>query len=245
MTPKFLPTSLDAVSPTIDLETSINRVTGPGPHDYKLFKNYSDDSLRFEIEGKMMTLEEAGPHIKKRASEYAVSAGIVLDALRVGDLKAYVMRSVDSSFWQIPRFYFNRKTIENLALTPFAEWEPDTSGEDSSMYGNPVLVPERHFEHWLTTKQSKVPQSVRRQAEHLTRGQLPAQAPTSARRFEEYAHQAAEAVRSEGISAQRAFESIADQIAGKMPDIDRSNLPHAIRRSFALMYDKKGHPHEN
>lgn len=149
MTPKFLPTSLDSVSPTIDLETVINRVTGPGPHDYSLYKNYSDDSLLFKIDGKMMTIAEAAPRLKKTAAKYEVSAGIVLDALQQGALNAYVMRAQDSTFWQIPRFYFNRKKIGDLALAPFTEWEPDTSGEHDTMYGNPVLVSERHFEQWL------------------------------------------------------------------------------------------------
>lgn len=147
MTPQFLPTSLDAISPTIDLETAINLTTGrKGPHDYSLFTNANDD-LRVKIDGQMLSLEEARPVMEPRIAEYAAAADKVLEGLQSGSLRAFVRRSSDNTFWQIPRFYFLRRKSHQLAGTPFAEWGPEY-GEDPSMYGQPIMLSEAQFSHW-------------------------------------------------------------------------------------------------
>lgn len=152
MVPKFIPTTLAAISPTLDLEEAVNRAAGPGPHDYSLFKRWSDDTLTFKINGEMMSLEEAAPHIEARAALYRTAAKEILEALQAAELKAFVMKAADESIWQIPRFYFYQKKAHQLALTPFGEWQPE-SGEDPSMYGQPVLLSEAQFAGWLSDRE--------------------------------------------------------------------------------------------
>ena len=147
MASQFIPTSLDAISPTLALDDVINRASGRGDHDYKLFR-HSDNTFSVGVEGQMMTLEEAQPLIEARASVYERASEDVLEALRRGHLRSYVMRASDLTIWQIPRFYFNRRQAHQLASTPFTEWAAD-SGEDSSMYGQPILISERQFMGWL------------------------------------------------------------------------------------------------
>ena len=246
MVPKFIPTTLAAISPTLDLEEAINRAAGPGPHDYSLFKRWSDDTLTFKINGEMMSPEEAAPHIEARVALHRKAAEDILEALQAAQLKAYVMKADDSSIWQIPRFYFYRKKAHQLALAPFEAWNPEF-GEDRSMYGQPVLVSETQFGTWFSSREANqraadpvAPLGDVGALANFLKGVLPVQAKRSHRAHEQFAHQAAALIRETGISAQRAFEQVAPVDQMRKPE----SVASAIRRTFVLMYDLNGLPHK-
>lgn len=149
MKPAFLPVSLDSISPTIDLEATVNGlVESPLGHDYSLFWRRGDvDTMSFKIDGKMLSLEEATPILQKQVNLYQNAAEKVLAALRSGGLRSYVMKGEDGSIWQIPRFYWNQRGPHELAHALFQPWGHGV-GEHPSMEGLAVIISEQQYATW-------------------------------------------------------------------------------------------------
>lgn len=148
MNVSFLPVSLDAISPTMDLPTAIHVTTGrKGSQDYSAFRIPYSDEITIKVNGQMMSLAEAEPIMNARIAKYTRAAEIVLEALKEGDLRAYVLRASDNTMWQIPRLYFRRRKVGDIADGSFAQWKSQ-SGEDVSMYGQPIIVSESQFRQW-------------------------------------------------------------------------------------------------
>lgn len=82
---------------------------------------------------------------------------------------------------------------------------------------------------------------LRRDRPTSLKGALPAHATASDRRYEEHAHEAAQIVREQGISATLAFTKVMEG-RGRLIVRKLGSEESAIRRSFKLMYDKHGMP---
>lgn len=144
----FVPASLHAISPAIDIPTAISVATGrDGSHDYSAFVYPLSGEITVKVDGQMMSLTKAQPIMNARLASYAKAAEVVLEALKEGDLRAYVLRASDNTMWQIPRSYFFRKKASDVARGSFALWDPQ-SGEDVSMYGQPIILSEAQFREW-------------------------------------------------------------------------------------------------
>lgn len=78
-------------------------------------------------------------------------------------------------------------------------------------------------------------------AKVFDRPSLPSSAKPSDRRHEEFAHNAAEKVRHEGLTPQAAFRAVAPE--DKTRDAD--SILRAIRSAYDLMYDRTGHAIKN